>query len=146
MSKTHRSKVNKPIIMIVDDNEIINSTNKRIINEILLDNDLDYKIVSGNDGYDIIRKVMNYEKKNNSIKCVFTDENMDYLTGSEAISFIRNWEKAKKLNPINFSVLTCHEDVNILKNIYNAGADNILTKPITKSSIKLILKKIGLIE
>lgn len=132
--------------MIVDDNEIINSTNKRIINEILLDNDLDYKIVSGNDGYDIIRKVLNYEKKNNLIKCVFTDENMDYLIGSEAISFIRKWEKVKKLSPINFSVLTCHEDVNIINSIYSAGADNILTKPITKSSIKLIFKKIGLIE
>ena len=52
---------NIPTIMLVDDNEIINQSNKNLITEILKENKLNYLITLGTDGLDIIRLVLNYE-------------------------------------------------------------------------------------
>lgn len=137
---------NKPIIMIADDNEIIKNSNKKIILEILSENRLDYDIIIGNDGYDIVKMAMLYEKKYHLIKCIFTDENMDYMPGSEAIAFLRKFEKIKKLKNTKVILCSCHEDRTILNNTIKAGADDVLSLPISKNVLKLIFSKFGIIE
>lgn len=130
----------------MDDNEIINESNKKIITDILNEYKLNLNIVVANDGYDIIKIALTHEYDYETITCIVTDENMDYMSGSKAIRFIRNFEKVKNLNSRKIISLTCHEDTNILNNIYNSGADEILSKPLSKNNMKKIFGKIGLIN
>lgn len=134
----------KPFILIVDDNDIINQSNKKIVKEILHEYKIDLDIIIANDGYDIIRIALNNELDYQLMKCIITDENMDYMSGSEAIRFLRTFEKMKNLSLCKIISLTCHEDTNILNNIYKSGADDIVTKPISKNEMKKIFEKIDL--
>jgi DNA-binding NarL/FixJ family response regulator len=66
---------------------------------------------------------------------------MDYMNGSDAISFIRRLEKGKNLKPIKIVSLTCHENLSTTNNILNAGADMVLCKPVSKSKLIDIINK-----
>jgi len=136
----------KVVIIIVDDNSIINDSMKRLLDLVLEVENIYYEVIMLNDGFDILRVLLtNKNIKENSIY-IFTDENMDYLNGSEAISLVRLWEKMEKIKKINIISVTCHEDPKIVNQIMSKGADLVLTKPITKSLIKTTLKKYGLLK
>ena len=141
LNNTLNSFFEKPIIILVDDNDIINQSNKKILSEFLKENNLIYELIMGNDGLDIIKLVLKYENKYNLIKFIITDENMDYYQGTEAIAFIRKFEKIKKLINTKIISLTCHEDVNIINNIIKIGANSVLSKPLTKNMLRLCLLK-----
>lgn len=98
-----------------------------------------------NDGLDIIRFFLNYEKKN-LIKLIITDENMDYFNGSEAIKFIRKIEKLKNLPRINIISLSCHEDNLMTGMIIDSGADLILSKPLSRELLKSFMQKIKILS
>lgn len=87
------------------------------------------------DGLDIIKYVLNNLNYYEKIKLILTDESMDYMNGSEAISFIRNLERRKNIKSIKIVSLTCYENVLTTRNILNAGADEVLCKPINKSKL-----------
>lgn len=114
--------------------------------EILAENKLDFELFMGSDGLDIIKYALNHEKKYGLIKCIVTDENMEYFNGSEAISFIRKFEKKKNLIQTKVITMTCHEDYKIYDSIKNSGVDFVLTKPVNKSTFFFSLKKIGIIN
>ena len=44
------------------------------------------------------------------IKCIFIDENMDYLNGSETIKIIRKLQNMNKINSYNIVSITALED------------------------------------
>jgi len=87
-----------------------------------------------NDGIDIVKIFLNNEE-NNSIKLLITDENMNYLNGSEAIKIIRKIEKLKNLKRLNIISVSCNDEKNISNLIIEAG-DFILPNPLSKQSIK----------
>ncbi len=104
-------------------------------------------ILLGSDGLDIIKTVLNNDKNYNSIiKCIFTDENMDYFNGTEAIRFVRKFEQVKNHKKTNIISITCHEDNKITDHIIKAGADLVISKPLTKSILLNTLKKIGFLN
>jgi len=74
------------------------------------------------------------------IKIIITDENMEYLNGSEAIKIIRTIEQRKKCSKKLIISLTCHEDLDITNNIKNSGADFIITKPLSFNKIAQIFE------
>lgn len=131
--------MDKPFIILVDDNELINNSNKKLLSDFIKENNLNYNIILGTDGLDIIKLVLKYENKYNLIKFIITDENMDYYNGTEAIAFIRKFEKVKKLKNTIILTLTCHEDVHMINYIKKLGADNVLSKPLSKQLLKLYL-------
>ena len=136
----------KPIVIIVDDNELINYSNKKIISQILIEFKLDYDIILGNDGLDIIKLILNYENKYNLIKCIFTDENMDFFNGSEAINFARKYENLKHFKRTKIISMTCHEGNVFQGLILKSGADFVVTKPISKSSFINTLQNVGFFD
>ena len=83
---------------------------------------------------DIIRNVLNDQIKK-SIKCIITDENMEFLNGSEAIKFVRCLESRNYLYKIPIISVTSHEDKTIVNNILSSGANHVLPKPLTVSSM-----------
>ena len=133
-------KNKKEKILIVDDNQIISDSNKKIISSIIFEKKLDFEIIIGHDGSDIISWIIN-EDKRKLLRIIITDENMDFLNGSDAIKFIRDLENRNKIQHIYIICVTCHEDTNIISKIINSGADLVLSKPITKSSIERFIDK-----
>ncbi len=101
----------------------------------------------GSDGLDIIKTALKYDKNYNAmIKGIFTDENMDFLNGTEGIEFIRKFEKIKNYQETKIVSMTCHEDTKITDYILKKGANCVVSKPLTKNILLNTFKKIGLIN
>ncbi len=132
-------------ILIVDDNQIIRKSLKFLLEEIFKKKGIYYRILEGSDGIDILKKVIDDQKFQNSIKCILSDEKMEYFDGSRAISILRELERLNKIKNVNFVSVTSYDD-NINKNyIKNSGADFVIQKPCSKSSLMNILENFGLI-
>lgn len=133
-------------ILIVDDNHFINESLRKLLLNVIDEEHLDFDIIIGQDGFDILKSLLENEKKAHLYKIIFTDENMDFLNGSEAIKLLRIYEKKEKINHINIVSITCYEDLKFVNFILSSGADMVLSKPISKTSIKNIFKKFGLLK
>jgi len=59
----------------------------------------------------------------NKIKCILTDENMEYINGSEAVQILRNLEKKKKIKAITIASVSAFEDEIIKSCLIKAGVD-----------------------
>jgi len=129
---------NKDIILLVDDHLYIREAIKNIIKKILKEKNLENKflIKEGKDGTDIINSVIKDQFENNRIKCVITDENMEFINGSEAIKILKNIVKNKKIKPIIIASITAIEDDFTKALIKSVGGDYILPKPCTEESLK----------
>jgi len=130
-----------PKVLIADDNEIINNSNKKMVSEILNEKGFEFEIIQLFDGLEIIKYILNNNNNYEKIKLILTDESMDCMNGSEAISFIRNFEKRKGLKPIQIVSLTCYENLATTNNILKTGADLVLCKPVSKSKLIDIIYK-----
>ena len=119
---------------------------KKILSIFLKENNLEMEILTGYDGMDIIKYVLNEENNLHNLKCIITDENMDFLNGSEAIKLIRNLERRNRIKHVNIISITCHEDTDIINYILDSGADGVLSKPLTKNSLNEAFRNINIIN
>ena len=118
---------------------MINEANKNIVNKCFEKFRIKVIIILCTDGIDIIKHVLNENLKKN-IKCIITDENMEFINGSEAVKFIRKLESKFYIPHIPCISVTCHEDKNIIDNIYASGVNHVLSKPLNKTSLSCILQ------
>lgn len=129
--------------MLADDNHIINDSNKRIVNGICKEKQLDLEIICCSDGMDILKFILD-EKIFGDVKLIITDENMEFLNGSEAVKIVRTIEERKK-NKRKFIIsLTCHEDISMINYIKECGADMVVSKPLNKNKIKDVFDEVFL--
>lgn len=105
---------------------------------------LNFIILEGNDGIDILNHVIANQNEG-LLKCVFTDENMEYINGSEAIKIVRNLEKNNRISKNIIVSMTSYEDEHSKNLILTAGADYIISKPYSKSQIMTILLNFNLL-
>ena len=98
------------------------------------------QIVELSDGIQLLNTII--MDKNDQIVYIFTDENMEYLNGSEAVKIIRKLEQNHKINKYPIASITAFEDDETRKNILNSGVNFILSKPCTKLDITNILQKL----
>ena len=131
--------------LVVDDNKHIRLAikNNLIKALLILNPNLSYKIIEGYDGVDILRYIID-DQIENKIKCVFTDENMEYINGSEAIRILHDLEKRNKIKKCFLVSITSHEDEYSNQMIYNAGVDLIIPKPISKNNMIKILNDLNI--
>ena len=93
------------------------------------------------DGFDIIQLYLQDQIERN-IKLIITDENMDYFNGSEAIKFIKNFEKLKNIDSLYIVSLSGNEDPNMKEYLKKCGATTCLDKPFSKNNFKTIIEDI----
>ena len=126
-------------IVVVDDNQLVRGTTVNVLKNVLSNLKIsDFRIIEGCDGIDLLNFVRS--DKNNRIKYIFTDENMYYLNGSEAVRIIRKFEEDNKIKNYKIFSVTAFDDEETRKNILNSGITTILSKPCSKSEIMNILK------
>jgi CheY-like chemotaxis protein len=130
------------LIAIIDDVKLVRENTINLLNQTLISlGIIDYQIIEGSDGIDLINMVRN--DKEGMIKCIFIDENMGYLNGSEAVKITRRLEENKKILKYHIVSITAFDDDQTKKNILNSGINSILSKPVSKTSLINELKKIS---
>jgi nitrogen-specific signal transduction histidine kinase/CheY-like chemotaxis protein len=128
-------------IVVVDDYKLVRINTINLIKSTLsILNINQYNIIEGSDGVDLLNIVRNDEK--GKIKCIFIDENMEYLNGSETVKIIRKLEQKNKVKSQYIVSITAFDDIGTRNNILDSGVNTILSKPCTKTSISQILKNI----
>ena len=126
-------------IIVVDDNKLVRDTTVSILKNVLsMLKITNFRIIEGCDGIDLLNFVRS--DKNYKIKYIFTDENMMYLNGSEAVQLIRKFEQDKKIKNYKIVSMTAYDDEETKKIILKSGINSILSKPFSKSEIMNILK------
>jgi len=108
------------------------------------ENEIEYEILEGVDGVDLLRYIVEDQTKN-SLKCIFTDESMEFMNGSEAIKIVRKMENENKIKNYFIVSVSGYEDLQSKHILESAGANLVEKKPLMKSSMKEILEKIGVI-
>jgi len=141
-------KVRKNKILIIDDHKLIRESLVILIKKALknLNKTDHFEIIEGCDGVDILCNLIKDQTTENQIKCVVTDENMEYINGSEAITIIRKLEKAKKIKNIVIASITAFEDEFNRNKIKESGANIILSKPCSESLMRNFLIDFNLVE
>ena len=133
----------KYYILVVDDHKLVrdNTINllKNVLSNLKLDN---FDILEGSDGIDLLNMVRS--DRENRIKCILIDENMEYLNGSEAVNFIRKWEEYKKIQRYEIISVTAFDDKETQQRILFSGVNSVLFKPCTKTDFIKIFEKFSL--
>jgi signal transduction histidine kinase len=133
--------LNNYCIVVVDDHKFVRLNTINLIKTSLLSLNInDYTIIEGSDGIDLLNIVRKDES--GKIKCIFTDENMEFLNGSEAVKIIRKLEEINKIKSNYIVSVTAFDDKATKKNIHDSGVNSILSKPCSKTVISGILKNL----
>ena len=128
-------------IVVVDDNKLIRESTVNLVKKVFSTlNIVNFKVIEGSDGIDLLNIVR--ADKDNKIKYIFTDENMEYLNGSEAVKLIRKFEESKKIHRYNIISITAFDDEGTRSNILKSGINSILSKPCCKSDINKYLQNL----
>jgi CheY-like chemotaxis protein len=136
-----KSYDNSFVFLIIEDNVNIRSIQKNLLRKVLdkmkiTDKlDFEYKIIVGEDGIDALRLVID-PLLSSRIKGIFTDENMEFMNGSESIKIIRNLQKLNKISYFNICTVTAFEDKATASEIKFMGVDDILKKPLSKTQLE----------
>lgn len=132
----HHVNRNLNYIVIVDDNRYARNAIRKSCEKILVEKSLlpYFEFLEGNDGIDTLNFVIN-PQYSNYIKLIITDENMEFMHGSEAIKIIREFEGLNKIKKYKIFSATSYEDKLTEKHIMDAGADMLLNKPFTKEKL-----------
>jgi CheY-like chemotaxis protein len=105
----------------------------------------DYEILTGSDGIDLLNFIRDDEMDGNLIKCIITDENMEFMNGSQAAQIIRNLVEKGSIKPVNIITSTCNEDEITKKRILESGSQCVITKPIDTAELEAMFKKLNII-
>ena len=135
------------VILVVDDNKFIRDALKNQIIKSLKSNGVKGEVIGCSDGIDIIQQIISDQKNGNRIKCVFTDECMEYMNGSEAITKLKDFERQRKLKKLPKLVLvTAHTDDNITESLKALGFDYVLQKSPQVNQIEQVLRILKILK
>lgn len=140
----NKENKNKPKILIVDDVSYCRISIKNVLKKILKEKNLDYEIIEEDDGIGTINRIFkDRTTNNNQIKLVISDENMNFINGSQSFNVLSTLENKGCFNyKIKKVILTAIEDAEALCNLKAKGnADGVYKKPANKYILEEILTK-----
>ena len=132
------------IILIVEDNQSIRKSIANVLKLYLNKNSLKkrFDIIECADGIDMLKIVKDDNQQClNKIKLIITDENMEYMCGSNAISILKSLEMNKKINTLFIISLTAFSDEFTVNEIISRGANMIVDKPLSNSKADHIMNE-----
>lgn len=97
-------------------------------------------------GDDALNYVIKNMSQNNHYDLICLDIMMPKIDGISVLSAIRDLEKQYQLSPSKIILITAMDEVNVVKDAFNQGADAYVNKPIDLDKFIGILKKLGLLQ
>lgn len=104
-------------------------------------NEEEYEILKANDGVSILNYVIEDQFNGNLIKCIITDENMEFINGSEAVGFLAKLRKRNKIKNISVIFLSSYHENFILNGISDELDCELMSKPISSKELQQQLEK-----
>ena len=88
----------KKAILLVDDTSLIIASTERMINSVLASLDLlhEFEILKAFDGIDLLNFIIK-DQKSHRILFTITDEQMEFLDGSDTVRLVRRLEKENRI-------------------------------------------------
>jgi DNA-binding NarL/FixJ family response regulator len=123
------------LVLIVDDDSLVRASIKKIVQSYIRRKKLNYEILEGTDGSDLVNYVMDDTK--HDIKLIITDENMTHVEGSAALLTIKD---IKLTNDIKVISITSMDDLAMHNYIKKCGADEVYMKPSSKHLLEEICR------
>jgi signal transduction histidine kinase/CheY-like chemotaxis protein len=125
-------------IVVIDDQQLVRENTVNLIKLVLKSlNIYSIGVIEGTDGIELLNIIR--LDTDNKIKCIFVDENMEYLNGSESVIIIRKLEQSNKFKKHLIISISALDDIDSKDKILNSGVDIVIRKPCTKSDLKNIL-------
>lgn len=132
-------------IVIVDDQFYCRKILKNLVQQALrvLNIEKKFDIIKSSDGIDTLNLVIRDQKEGNKIKLIISDENMDFINGSQSFNVINNLIVHNKVTvKIPMVILTALGEEDAHRKILNvSNADMIIKKPASKFQIVELLQK-----
>lgn len=118
----------KPVILVVDDNEILGNMLKDVLES------WGYAVLLESDGYSCLETA-----RNRHPDVIMLDIMLPGLSGYEVCSELKEDTRTQSIAVILFTAL---EDLESRIHGYRVGADNILVKPVKYDEVKAIIQKL----
>jgi PleD family two-component response regulator len=99
-----------------------------------------FEVLQCSDGIELLDIII--KDKDNKIKLILIDENMEYLNGSETVKLIRKLEEKNKINKYYIVSISATDDIDNKIQIMKSGVNSIISKPCKKSDLNSIFKDI----
>jgi len=127
----------KSKILIVDDNDILLRTLNKMLFDLIMKRNENIEIIKGDDGLDILSNVIEDQFNGNLIKCIITDENMEFINGTEAIGFLDRLQRRNKIRSLSVIMLSSYEDNYMKKvNLNESLTCEYMSKPISINQLE----------
>ena len=142
--------INKPTILLVDDSIQIRKSIKKIIFKSKEINKVfkcknNYNVIELSDGIELLYTIKYFQQNSsnnvNNIKLIVSDENMEYLNGSDTIKIIKKLASCNKVFDFNIISLTAFVDNETINSIISSGANAVLHKPLNNHRFDECLTK-----
>jgi CheY-like chemotaxis protein len=132
----------KFINVIVADDEILNrQATVRTIYSISKQLDIKINIIEAEDGVETIYLVYKAATQGVKISMIFSDENMNFMTGSQSSEIVNEIAIKKCIGDIPFYLITAYDNAYVDR-LNLLSITKILDKPISKNKIYEIIKSI----
>ncbi len=127
----------KSKILIVDDNDILLRTLNKMLFDLIMKRNENIEIIKGDDGLDILNYIIKDQFNGNLIKCIITDENMEFINGTEAIGFLNRLHRRNKIRSLSVIMLSSYEDNYMKKvNLNESLTCEYMSKPISINQLE----------
>lgn len=100
-------------------------------------------VIRGTDGIETLKLVYDDQFEDSLIKLIISDENMEFINGSESFKILKKLEKSNKIKPIKLAILSSDIKTEYYKDI---GIDKILDKKYDKNIFRTLLKQLEFIS
>ena len=141
----NNSENNKDIIIICDDSKVILNSLENLILSIDKIKE-SYRIIKVPDGIYLLSSIIDCQfDEPEKLKLIITDENMEFMNGSNAIKIIKTMQLNKKIS-VKPKIVSLTAFEGETKNIIiSCGADKVLAKPSKKNVLNNLFKEYGII-
>lgn len=137
---------NKNYIIVIDDVSFVRNSIRKNLETIFLENKSPYKVITGSDGVDLLWYIVDDQRNGNRIKCVITDESMEFMNGSFAVSLLKGINEEGKIPELPILICsTGYSDDQMLSSLINCGFNEVIDKNPKKTILQSTLKKYDLI-
>lgn len=130
-------------ILVIEDNKLLRNSIDKKVKKALSNLKIDCNVLSGEDGIDCLKHILDDQNEGNKIKLIISDENMEYMNGSEAVKIIKELVVKSKLKILpQFICITAFEDEATKDNLILNGFNKIIEKNTNVDVYENIIKDV----
>ncbi len=126
-------------IIVTDDEIFTRQSTVRMINNVCKSLDVKTNILEAEDGVETIYLVYKALLQGHKISLIFSDENMNFISGISSSNIIRELTTKRKIIDIPFYLVTAYESSHLNKNLLSS-INRIFEKPLSRDNTYQLIK------